>query len=83
MVSNLQENSDENLVNTFIYCTRDEADNILRGLLLADMDRTNYSAVKAGFDAHVVGKRNMIYDGENGFILICESRRKIKLWIHL
>ncbi len=62
LASNLHENSDENQVNTFIYCMGDEADDILRGLPLADADKTKYSAVKAGFEAHFVGKRNVIYE---------------------
>lgn len=62
LASNLQENSDENQVNTFIYCMGDEADDILRGLPLADADKTKYDAVKAGFEAHFVGRRNVIYE---------------------
>ncbi len=49
-------------MNTLIYCMGDEADDILRGLPLADTDKTKYSAVKAGFEAHFVGKRNVIYE---------------------
>ncbi len=60
--SNLHENSDENQVNTFIYCMGHEADDILRGLPLTDADKTKYSTVKAGFEAHFVGKRNVIYE---------------------
>ncbi len=49
-------------MNTFVYCMGDEADDILQGLLLAHVDKTKYSAVKAGFEAHFVGKRNVIYE---------------------
>ncbi len=59
--SNLHENSDENQVNTFIYMG-DEADDILQGLPLADTDNTKYSEVKAGFEAHFMGKRHVIYE---------------------
>ncbi len=48
-------------MNTFIYCMGDEADDILWGLPLADADK-KYSAVKASFEGHFVGKRNVIYE---------------------
>lgn len=52
---------------------RDEGDKVLCGLPLADADERKYDAVKAGFEAHFIGKRNVIY----------EQAHKIQLLIYL
>ncbi|KAK0156520.1 hypothetical protein N1851_000189 [Merluccius polli] len=60
--SNLTASSDDNQVNTLIYCMGDEADDVLRGLKLSDTDLRNYSKVREGFQSFFVVKRNIVYE---------------------
>ncbi|KAJ7986631.1 hypothetical protein DPEC_G00341880 [Dallia pectoralis] len=45
LASNLHLSSEANQVNTLIYCMGDEADDILRGQALTDVQRQQYQAV--------------------------------------
>ncbi|CAJ1061415.1 uncharacterized protein K02A2.6-like [Xyrichtys novacula] len=60
--SNLTTNSEENKVNTLIYCMGDEADDVLRGLKLSDDDMKNYDKVKDGFGNFFVVKKNIVFE---------------------
>ncbi|XP_014877529.1 uncharacterized protein LOC106939594 [Poecilia latipinna] len=62
LASNLNSSSEENQVNTLIYCMGDEADDVLRGLALPDADRNTYQGVRDGFQAFFVVKKNVIYE---------------------
>lgn len=46
LASNLNVSSEENQVNTLIYCMGDEADDVLRGLSLTAEQRTTYEGVR-------------------------------------
>lgn len=60
--SNLSANSEENQVNTLIYCMGDEADDVLRGLKLGDADQRQYTKVRDGFQSFFVVKKNIVYE---------------------
>lgn len=60
VASNMNESSKANQVNTFVYCMGDEADNVLRGLILTREQREQYEAVKQGFDRYFVPNKNVI-----------------------
>lgn len=62
LASNLNCSSEANQVNTLIYCMGDEADDVLRGLVLTQQQRLQYNAVKEGFDGYFVPKKNVIYE---------------------
>ncbi|KAL6455308.1 hypothetical protein MHYP_G00362590 [Metynnis hypsauchen] len=62
LASNLNASSEENQVNTLIYCMGDEADDILRGLTLTDAERSTYKEVREGFQRFFVVKKNVIYE---------------------
>lgn len=62
LASNLNLSSDANQVNTLIYCMGDEADDILRGLVLTEEQRQQYDPVKKAFDKYFVPKKNVIYE---------------------
>lgn len=58
LASNLNSSSDANQVNTLVYCMGDEANDVLRGIVLTQQQRLQYDAVKAGFDGYFVPKKN-------------------------
>ncbi len=62
LASNLNVSSEENQVNTLIYCMGDEADDILRGLTLPAAERDTYKGVRDGFQSFFVVKKNVIYE---------------------
>lgn len=62
LASNLSTNSEENQVNTLIYCMGDEADDVLRGLKLSEDDLKVYKKVKDGFHNFFVVKKNVVYE---------------------
>lgn len=62
LASNLNVSSEENQVNTLIYCMGDEADDVLRGLSLTAEQRTTYEGVRDGFQAFFIVKKNVIYE---------------------
>lgn len=59
--SNLSASSEDNQVNTLIYCMGDEADDVLRGLKLNDVDQRQYDKVKDAFHSFFVVK-NIVYE---------------------
>ncbi|KAK9543155.1 hypothetical protein VZT92_000952 [Zoarces viviparus] len=60
--SNLTASSEENQVNTLIYCMGDEADDVIRGLKLSDADQRHYANVRDGFQSFFVVKKNIVYE---------------------
>lgn len=62
LASNLNNSTEANQVNTLVYCMGDEADDVLRGLVLTNEQRQQYDAVKTGFDKYFVPKKNVIYE---------------------
>ena len=62
LASNLNASSEENQVNTLIYCMGDEADDILRGLTLTAIQTSTYKGVRDGFQSFFVVKKNVIYE---------------------
>nr|XP_055068361.1 uncharacterized protein LOC129450004 [Misgurnus anguillicaudatus] len=62
LASNLNATSEENQVNTLVYCMGDEAEDVLKGLTLTEDQRKKYTDVEAGFDAFFVPKKNVIYE---------------------
>lgn len=60
--SNLSTSSEENQVNTLIYCMGDEADDVLRGSKLTDAEKQQYSKVKDGFHNFFIVKKNVVYE---------------------
>lgn len=62
LASNLNASSEENQVNTLIYCMGDGADDILRGLTLTAAQRDTYQEVRDGFQGFFVVKKNVIYE---------------------
>lgn len=62
LASNLNNSSEENQVNTLVYCMGDEADDVLRGLKLTSVQRQQYDAVKTAFDSYFVPRKNVIYE---------------------
>ncbi|KAK0145669.1 hypothetical protein N1851_015450 [Merluccius polli] len=62
LASNLNSSTEENQMNTLVYCMGDEADDVLRGLELTNEQRQQYSAVKKGFDDYFIPKKNVIYE---------------------
>lgn len=62
LASNLNASSEDNQVNTLIYCMGDEADDILRGLNLTDAQRRTYHDVRGGLQGFFVVKKNVIYE---------------------
>uniref|UniRef100_A0A8C6U8Z5 Uncharacterized protein n=1 Tax=Neogobius melanostomus TaxID=47308 RepID=A0A8C6U8Z5_9GOBI len=45
-----------------IYCMGDEADDILRGQALSDVQRQRYQAVRDTLDIYFVPRKNIIYE---------------------
>ena len=62
LASNLNSSSEDNQVNTLIYCMGDEADDILRGLTLSADQRHTYQGVRDGLQGFFVVKKNVIYE---------------------
>ncbi|KAK0136800.1 hypothetical protein N1851_027011 [Merluccius polli] len=62
LASNLNSSSEDNQVNTLIYCMGDEADDILRGLTLSADQRRTYQGVRDGLQGFFVVKKNVIYE---------------------
>ncbi|XP_061920402.1 uncharacterized protein K02A2.6-like [Entelurus aequoreus] len=62
LASNLNASSEDNQVNTLIYCMGDEADDILRGLNLTAAQRRTYQGVREGLQGFFVVKKNVIYE---------------------
>uniref|UniRef100_A0A1A8CXN4 Gypsy retrotransposon integrase-like protein 1 n=1 Tax=Nothobranchius kadleci TaxID=1051664 RepID=A0A1A8CXN4_NOTKA len=62
LASNLHLSSEANQVNTLIYCMGDEADDILRGQALSDIQRQQYQAVRDALDTYFVPRKNIIYE---------------------
>lgn len=60
--SNLASSSDENQVNTLMYCMGDEADDVLKGLKLSAVDQLVYAKVKEGFEKFFIVKKNIVYE---------------------
>lgn len=60
--SNLTASSEENQVNTLIYCMGDKADNVLRGLKLSDADQRQHTKVRDGFQSFFIVKKNVVYE---------------------
>ncbi|KAL4008446.1 hypothetical protein ACER0C_002298 [Sarotherodon galilaeus] len=60
--SNLSACSEENQVNTLIYCMGDEADDVLRGLKLSDVDQRDYAKVRDGFHNFFIVRKNVVYE---------------------
>ena len=60
--SNLTTNSEENQVNTLIYCMGDEADDVLKGLKLSDAEMKMYDKVKDGFSDFFIVKKNIVFE---------------------
>lgn len=48
---------------TLFYCLGEDAEHIISASSLSDTDKKNYAKVKALFQDHFIGKRNIIYDG--------------------
>ncbi|CAI5638740.1 unnamed protein product [Oreochromis niloticus] len=57
--SNLSASSEENQVNTLIYCMGDEADDVLRGLKLSDVDQRDYAKVRDSFHNFFIVRKNV------------------------
>ncbi|XP_042070448.1 uncharacterized protein LOC121812411 [Haplochromis burtoni] len=62
LASNLHLSSEANQVNTLIYCMGDEADDILRGQALSDIQRQQYQAVRDTLEMYFVPRKNIIYE---------------------
>nr|XP_061786511.1 uncharacterized protein LOC133577033 [Nerophis lumbriciformis] len=62
LASNLHLSTEANQVNTLIYCMGDEADDILRGHDLTDIQRQQYTSVKATLERYFVPRKNVIYE---------------------
>lgn len=62
MASGLIDKPDEYQVNSLLYTLGDTADDILSVLPLSEDDKKKYDKVKAAFEAHCVGKHNVIYE---------------------
>ena len=62
IASNLDKSSEANQVNTLIYCMGDEADDVLRGLSITDLEREQYDKVKDAFTTFFIPKKNVIYE---------------------
>lgn len=60
--SNLTASTEENQVNTLIYCMEDEADDVLRGLRLSDADQRQYTKERDGIQSFFVVKKNVVYE---------------------
>lgn len=60
--SNLTSSSQENQVNTLMYCMGDDADDVLKGLKLSAADQLDYAKVKEGFEKLFVVKKNIVYE---------------------
>lgn len=60
--SNLSASSEENQVNTLIYCMGDEADDVLRGLKLSDADQRDYAKVRDSFHNVFIVRKNVVYE---------------------
>ncbi|XP_042072880.1 uncharacterized protein K02A2.6-like [Haplochromis burtoni] len=60
--SNLSASSEENQVNTLIYCMGDEADDVLRGLKLSDVDQRDYAKVRDSFHNFFIVRKNVVYE---------------------
>ena len=60
--SNLHSSSQENQVNTLVYCMGDEADDVLKGLNLSYHRQKQYDAVREAFQAFFIVAKNVIYE---------------------
>lgn len=58
--SNPSTSSEENQVNTLIYCMGDEAGDVLRGLKLTEAEHRQYSTVRDGFQDFFIVKKNVV-----------------------
>ena len=61
-MSGVEKQSEEAQVNTLMYSTGDQADNILHSFGLSEDDSKKYTIVKAKFDSHFVKRRNRIFE---------------------
>lgn len=62
VASNLNVSSEEKQINTLIYCMGDEADDVLRGIEVAEADRGTYKGVSDAFQTYFVVTKNTIYE---------------------
>uniref|UniRef100_A0A3B3CEF0 Gypsy retrotransposon integrase-like protein 1 n=1 Tax=Oryzias melastigma TaxID=30732 RepID=A0A3B3CEF0_ORYME len=62
IASNLNASSEENQINTLIYCMGDEADDVMRGLSVPADRRGTYQGVRDGFQAFFIVKKIVIYE---------------------
>ncbi|XP_064622558.1 uncharacterized protein LOC135484804 [Lineus longissimus] len=60
--SGLSTKSQENQVNTLIYCMGDEADDILNSITLTDDDRRSYDVIVEKLESYFLPKRNVIFE---------------------
>lgn len=60
--SNLNTSSEDNQINTLIYCMGDEADDVLRGLALTEEAKATYKGVRDAFQNFFIVKKNIIYE---------------------
>ena len=60
--SNLSASSEDNQVNTLIYCMGDEADDVLRGLKLSAADQHEYTKVRDGFESFFIVRKNIVFE---------------------
>ena len=51
-------------MNSLLYTLGDTADDILSVLPLSEDDKKKYDKVKKAFEAHCVGKYNVIYESK-------------------
>ena len=60
--SNLHSSSQQNQVNTLMYCMGDEADDVLKGLNLTAAGQQVYDSVKTAFHDFFIVSKNVIYE---------------------
>lgn len=56
-MSNQATRTEENQVNTLIYCMGDKAGEVLRGLKVNEADQRQYAKVRDGFQSFFVEKK--------------------------
>ena len=62
VASQLDKQGDDAEVNMLMYCTGDEANDILKSFTFAEDETMTYEMVKSKFDKYFIPKRNVIYE---------------------
>ncbi|KAK8778559.1 hypothetical protein V5799_020100 [Amblyomma americanum] len=62
VISGLQKQDGETQVNTVIYATGRESEDVLASLRLTDAQKRDYDAASRAFTKHVVLRMNVMYD---------------------